>query len=62
MKVPKAGQFLSILFPEVLETANISIYAKLLANEIIIKGVLSTQQGFKSSSCCFCKKKYSCFS
>lgn len=48
MKLSKAGQFLSILFPEVLETTNISVYVKLLTNKIIIKGVLSTQQGFKS--------------
>lgn len=40
MKLSKSGQFLAILFPEVLETTNISIYVKLLTNKIIIKGVL----------------------
>lgn len=48
MKLSEVEHFLSIPFPEVLETTNISIYVKLLANKIFIKGVLSTQQGFKS--------------
>jgi len=48
MKPSKAGQFLSVLFPEVADTTNISILVKLLTNKIIIKGVLSAQRGFKS--------------
>lgn len=48
MKQSKAGQILSIIFLEVFETTNISIYVKLLKNKMVIKGVLSAQQGFTS--------------
>lgn len=62
MKLSKSRQFLAILFPEVLETTNISIYVKLLTNKIIIKRCACLLIRDLNLACCFCNKKYSPFS